>query len=72
MSSAMSKASIKASLTTPDDFYAELLAAHDGLNKAESDAFNARLILLMANHIGDMDSLKQLLTAAGESASGII
>lgn len=48
----------------PDDFYAELLAAHDGLSKAESDAFNARLILLLANHIGDRTALTEALDAA--------
>ena len=36
-----------------DDFYATLLKAHEGLDKAESDALNARLILVLANHIGD-------------------
>ena len=48
----------------PDDFYAELIAAHDGLSKAESDAFNARLILLLANHIGDRETLTEALGAA--------
>lgn len=42
-----------ANIDRPDDFYAELLAAHEGLSTAESDALNARLILLLANHIGD-------------------
>jgi hypothetical protein len=48
----------------PDDFYADLLAAHDGLSKAESDAFNARLILILSNHIGDRDVLRAALAAA--------
>ena len=48
----------------PDDFYAELIAAHDGLSKAESDAFSARLILLLANHIGDRQTLTEALGAA--------
>ncbi|MCA1493218.1 DUF2783 domain-containing protein [Ensifer sp. NBAIM29] len=51
----------------PDDFYAELLAAHEGRDKAESDAFNARLILLLANHIGDRAVLTRALEAAGRS-----
>ncbi|MBN9669575.1 DUF2783 domain-containing protein [Roseibium aggregatum] len=54
----------KTNLTRPDDFYADLLAAHEGLSKAESDAYNARLILLMANHIGDRESLQMLLETA--------
>jgi len=51
-------------LDKPDEFYARLLAAHEGVSKAESDAFNARLILLMANRIGDMAELDALLDAA--------
>ena len=54
-----------ANLERPDDFYADLLAAHDGLDKAESDALNARLILLMANQVGDRVTLKRLLEEAG-------
>ena len=47
-----------------DDFYAELLAAHEGLSKDASDALNARLILTLANHIGDRAVLTQALHAA--------
>ena len=43
-----------------DDFYAELIAAHEGLTKEESDGLNARLMLILANHVGD----RSLLTAA--------
>ena len=49
----------------PDDFYAALLALHEGRGKEESDAVNARLILLLANHVGDMDVLREALDAAG-------
>ena len=48
----------------PDDFYAALLACHDGLGQGESAAFNARLILILANHIGDHPVLSQALHAA--------
>ena len=34
-------------LNDPDDFYDELLAAHEGKDKAQSDAYNARLILIL-------------------------
>ncbi|MBC6407325.1 MAG: DUF2783 domain-containing protein [Rhodobacteraceae bacterium] len=47
-----------------DDFYAELLAAHEGLTKAESDALNARLVLVLANHIGDRAVLSKALEVA--------
>jgi hypothetical protein len=48
----------------PDDFYADLIGAHEGLSKEESDALNARLILILANHIGDREVLSQALAAA--------
>ena len=48
----------------PDDFYDELLGAHDGKSKDESDAYNARLILVLANHIGDRETLSEALAAA--------
>ena len=51
-------------IDTPDDFYADLLAAHEGLDKAQSDAQNARLVLVLANHIGDRAVLSQALRAA--------
>ena len=48
----------------PDGFYDELLRAHEGLSEDESVAFNARLILTLANHIGDRDVLRAALEAA--------
>lgn len=48
----------------PDGFYDELLAAHAGLDGAESAALNARLILLLANHVGDREVLRAALEAA--------
>ncbi|MEM1077941.1 MAG: DUF2783 domain-containing protein [Pseudomonadota bacterium] len=55
--------------TTPnlpehDTFYAELLAAHRGLTEAESHALNARLVLILANHVGDIEALREALTLA--------
>lgn len=51
-----------------DGFYDELLAAHDGLGDEESQALNARLILILSNHIGDRDILREALTAAAAPA----
>ena len=48
----------------PDGFYDELLVAHDGLDKTQSDALNARLILLLANHVGNRDTLRAAISAA--------
>lgn len=48
----------------PDDFYAELLALHEGRSREDSEAVNARLVLLLANHIGDREVLREALAAA--------
>ena len=50
-------------LPDPDGFYDELLAAHEGLSKTQSDDLNARLILTLANHIGDRKVLEEALSA---------
>ncbi len=56
----------------PDGIYDMLLAAHEGLSKAESDALNARLILTLVNHIGDDDILREALAIAARTAeSGV-
>ncbi len=51
-------------ITDPDGFYDELLDAHQDLSKADSDALNARLILILANHIGDRETLRDALRVA--------
>ncbi|CUH66127.1 hypothetical protein TG4357_02248 [Thalassovita gelatinovora] len=56
-------------IANADDFYAELLAIHEGRSKAESDALNARLILILANHIGDRAVLREALAAASQVAN---
>lgn len=55
-------------LDAPDDFYEALIDTHRDLPEAESHALNARLVLLLANHIGSMAVLKQALAAAREGA----
>ena len=51
-------------LQASDDFYEALLATHDGLEEPETHALNARLVLILANHIGDQKVLTQALKAA--------
>ena len=48
----------------PDDFYEALIQAHAGLDEAQSAALNARLILLLANQVGDLQTLKEAIAAA--------
>ena len=47
-----------------DDFYAALMAAHEGLSLEDSTKLNARLVLLLANQVGDPETLKKVLAAA--------
>lgn len=54
-------------ITGPDDFYAELVGAHDGLSKEDSDALNARLILTLANHVGDREALAEAIQLARDA-----
>ncbi len=60
----MSKLDTSANIARPDDFYQRLLAMHEGRDKEESDALNARLILILANHIGDTEVLNEALALA--------
>jgi hypothetical protein len=54
-------------LDAPDDFYEALIEAHQGLSTEESHAFNARLVLVLANHIGATAVLRQAFEAAAPS-----
>ncbi|MFZ6719180.1 DUF2783 domain-containing protein [Undibacterium sp. Ji49W] len=47
-----------------DDFYQMLIDTHRGLSDEDSNKLNAKLILLLANHIGDLDTLEQALHLA--------
>jgi hypothetical protein len=58
---------LEANIKDPDGFYDELLSAHDGLSKAQSDAMNARLILILSNHIGDRKILSQAIMVAAKN-----
>lgn len=50
--------------TPGDDFYEQLIDTHRGLSDEDSRLVNARLVLLLANHIGDLAVLRQALAAA--------
>ena len=62
----MSTLNKEPNIARPDDIYARLLAAHDGKSKDESDALNARLVLILANHVGNAEVLEQALDLAAE------
>jgi hypothetical protein len=50
-----------------DSFYEQLLDAHQGLSREASELLNARLILLLANQVGDAEVLRDCLEAARQS-----
>jgi hypothetical protein len=51
-------------LPEPDLAYTAIIGAHRGLSDADSQELNARLVLILANHIGDADVLAQALELA--------
>ena len=53
-----------------DAFYECLLDAHQGLNREQSELLNARLILLLANQLGDTAVLKACIAAARPVPAG--
>ena len=50
-----------------DLFYERLLDAHQGLSRDQSEAFNARLVLILANELGGSERLAACLVAAAEN-----
>ena len=53
-----------------DDFYEMLIRGHLGLSDAQSELMNARLVLLLANHIGDLRVLQEAIDAARPTPEG--
>ncbi|MEM8838008.1 MAG: DUF2783 domain-containing protein [Pseudomonadota bacterium] len=47
-----------------DRFYSALIAAHEGLSDDESHKLNTRLVLMLSNAIGDVDTLEDILRTA--------
>ena len=60
---------IAPNLESPDDFYESLIEAHRDFSNEQSHAFNARLVLLLANHIGRQAVLEEALETARASGS---
>ena len=50
--------------TPGDEFYDLLIQGHMGLSEAQSELMNARLVLLLANHVGDLRVLREAIAAA--------
>ena len=56
-------------ITDPDGFYQELVEAHRELTPEQSRLVNAKLILLLANHVGDPAVLRQAIAKAREGVA---
>jgi hypothetical protein len=59
---------LEPNLAQPDEFYQLLIEMHQDLSDAQSQTANAKLILLLANHIGCMDVLKEAMSIARKNA----
>lgn len=60
----MSQVNIEPNIADVDAFYEQLIDAHNGLSEEDSHLVNAKLVLLLANHIGDLDVLRDALAKA--------
>ena len=58
----------KPNIADADGFYAKLLASHRGLTEAQSHAMNARLVLILANHVSEDTVLEAALALARDGA----
>jgi hypothetical protein len=66
----MAGLNIEPNLAAPDDFYQALIELHRELSDEQSELVNARLILLLANHIGDLAVLREAMRRAREGIEG--
>lgn len=63
----MAKLKTDLAVRDPDDFYARLIDLHKDLTQEQSNKLNAKMILLLANHVGDAEVLAQVLEYARTS-----
>jgi hypothetical protein len=57
-------------LAQPDELYQLLIEAHQGLSPEQSRQLDARLILLLANHLGDLEAIAEAVAVARRSVVG--
>ena len=56
--------STSSNFAKPDDAFRAILEAHRGLNDAQSADLDAALVLILANHIGDLEVLREAIALA--------
>jgi len=67
----MATLNIEPNITQSDDFYEALIESHRDLDAAQSQMVNAKLVLLLANHIGELDVLREALRRAREGIEAV-
>jgi hypothetical protein len=68
----MATLNIEPNIAQPDDFYEVLIDTHRELSPEQSQLVNAKLILLLANHIGDANVLRQAMERAREGVASAL
>jgi hypothetical protein len=63
------KLNFETNIADYDGFYERLIDTHNGLSEEESQMVNAKLVLLLANHIGDAEVLIEALALARKSVA---
>ena len=56
--------STSSNFAKPDDAFRAVVDAHRVLNDEQSAALDAALVLILANHIGDLDVLREAIALA--------
>jgi hypothetical protein len=56
--------STRSNFARPDDAFRAIVEAHRGLSAEQSADFDAALVLILANHIGDIEVLREAITLA--------
>lgn len=67
----MSHLNIEPNIADMDAFYEQLIETHNGLSETDSQLVNAKLVLLLANHIGDIEVLKDAFAKARAGVSPV-
>ena len=65
----MATLNIEPNIAQFDDFYEALIETHRDIDQAQSQMVNAKLILLLANHIGDLSVLREAMRHAREGVA---
>lgn len=60
--------SLSPNIPDPDGFYQELIDSQRGMSEAEAEMMNCKLILVLANHIGDREVLRQAIATAAKKS----